>query len=379
LVTNMDYPGANDLSDYAPTDANASNEAKLSGYWMRRAGDWGTNSQKPKVQADWGLILELVETPTPYVDTVKQLDLERLQLAAFPGGNIDQWATRFLGSFIPENFTGNNERESFRGASILAPYNQLPTYVSPGKINLNTIASEKVFQGLEYLFTGTQERQSGSNGLAAQFFLTRKGYLGGNSSSINLSFPGMDPNYPTMFAGAYRSGLATNLSPYPLSQDASRRPETMQRGRFASESTTLRSLAPNPTGKEQPNAGTQGNLLFSPYSLANTETPVPGPTLALELAEARQNAFTRYQRAMRLSNLTTDQSNVFAVWVTVSLFEYDPVTGFGKEYTNSAGEPERERGFYIIDRTVPVGFLPGEDLNSDRAVLLKRTINNKRR
>jgi hypothetical protein len=65
---------------------------------------------------------------------------------------------------------------------------------------------------------------------------------------------------------------------------------------------------------------------------------------------------------MRLSNLTTDQSNVFAMWVTVALFEYDPVTGFGKEYTNSAGEPERERAFYIIDRTVPVGFLPGEDL-----------------
>jgi hypothetical protein len=140
----------------------------------------------------------------------------------------------------------------------------------------------------------------------------------------------------------------------------------------------------NPTGKEQPNTGTQGNLLFSPYSLANPETAttpnkVIGPTIPLEFAESRQNAFTRYQRAMRLSNLATDQSNVFAMWVTVALFEYDPVTGFGKEYVNTAGEPERERAFYIIDRTVPVGFLPGEDLNSDRAVILKRTINSKRR
>ncbi|MBU6386824.1 MAG: hypothetical protein KGS49_12860, partial [Planctomycetes bacterium] len=242
-----------------------------------------------------------------------------------------------------------------------------------------TIGSPKVLQGLEYLFTGTQERSTGSNGLAAQFFLNRKGFMGSNSSSLGLSFTGMDPNYPTMFAGAYRSGLATNLYPFAQSQDNSRRPELLQRGRFASESTTLRSLVPNPTGTTQPNSGTSGNLLFSPYSLANTETSVPGPTSALELAESRQNAFTRYQRAMRLSNLTTDQSNVFAMWVTVALFEYDPATGFGKEYTNSAGEPERERGFYIIDRTVPVGFLPGEDLNSDRAVLLKRTINNKRR
>jgi hypothetical protein len=325
------------------------------------------------------LILELVETTPAYVDTIKQLDLERLQAAVFPGGNIDPWTARFLASFIPENFTSNNERESFRGASLLSPYNQLPTFVSPGKINLNTIGSEKVFQGIEYLFTGTTERSTPTNGLASQFFLTRKGYLGGISSSINLSFPGMDPNYPTMFAGAYRSGLATNLHPLAQSQDNTRRPETMQRGRYPSESTTLRSLMPNPTGKEQPNNATQGNLLFSPYSLANTETSVPGPTSPLELAEARQNAFTRYQRAMRLSNLATDQSNVFAMWVTVALFEYDPVTGFGKEYLNSAGEPERERAFYIIDRTVPVGFLPGEDLNSDRAVLLKRTINSKRR
>ena len=195
----------------------------------------------------------------------------------------------------------------------------------------------------------------------------------------------MDPNYPTMFAGAYRSGLATNLYPFAPNQDNSNRPQTIQRGRFASESTTLRSLVPNPTGKEQPNGTNNGNLLFSPYSLANAEAgiSIPGGQFdtpgTLEYAEARQNAFTRYQRAMRLSNLTTDQSNVFAMWVTVALFEYDPVTGFGKEYSNSAGEPERERAFYIIDRTVPVGFLPGEDLNSDKAVLLKRTINSKRR
>ncbi|MFZ4079955.1 MAG: hypothetical protein ACOYKN_01925 [Pirellula sp.] len=385
LVTNLESSGSNDLADYSPTDASAANTARLSGYWMRRAGDWSTTSPKPKTQADWGLILEFVETPTAYSDTVKQLDLEKLQLAAFPGGNMDPWATRFLASFIPENFTGSNERESFRGPSLLGPYNQLPSYVSPGKVNLNTIGSAKVVQGLEYLFTGTTERQASQNGLATQFFSSRRGFAGNNTSSINLSFPGMDPNYPTMFAGAYRSGLATNLYPFAPNQDGSNRPQTIQRGRFASESTTLRSLVPNPTGNEQPNGPNNGNLLFSPYSLANAEAgiSIPGGQLdtpgTLEYAEARQNAFTRYQRAMRLSNLTTDQSNVFAMWVTVALFEYDPVTGFGKEYSNSAGEPERERAFYIIDRTVPVGFLPGEDLNSDKAVLLKRTINSKRR
>jgi hypothetical protein len=61
------------------------------------------------------------------------------------------------------------------------------------------------------------------------------------------------------------------------------------------------------------------------------------------------------------------------------LFEYDPATGFGREYVNLSGEAEREKSFYVIDRTVPVGFIPGEDLNTDRAVLLRRTINSKRR
>jgi hypothetical protein len=379
LVTNLENAGSNDFMDYAPTDANASNVAKLNGYWMRRSGDWQTTSGKPRLQADWGLILELVETQTPYVDTIKQLDVERLQAAAFPSGNIDPWAARFLASFIPENFTNNGERESFRGASVLAPYHQLPTYVSPGKINLNTISSEKVFQGLEYLFTNTTERQNLQNGLFNQFVLNRKGFNGGNSSSIGINITGMDPNYPTLFAGAYRSGLATNLYPFAPNQDSTNRPQTTQRGRYASESTVLRSLDRNPTGKEQPNGQNQGNLLYSPYSVANAEAGNIGGVNPLEYAEARQNAFTRYQRAMRLSNLTTDQSNVFAMWVTVALFEYDPVTGFGKEYTNTAGEPERERAFYIIDRTVPVGFLPGEDLNTDQTVLLKRTINNKRR
>jgi len=82
---------------------------------------------------------------------------------------------------------------------------------------------------------------------------------------------------------------------------------------------------------------------------------------------------------MRLSNLVTDQSNVFAVWITVGLFEYDPVNGFGREYVNIAGDAERERAFFVIDRTVPVGFIPGEDLNTDQTILLRRIINSKRR
>jgi hypothetical protein len=128
-----------------------------------------------------------------------------------------------------------------------------------------------------------------------------------------------------------------------------------------------------------PSTTNVGNLLFSPDSVICSEVSnIPGAA-AQEVDDAKRNPFTRYQRAMRLPNLVTDQSNVFAVWVTVSLFEYDPITGFGREYVNASGDAERERAFYIIDRTVPVGFIPGEDINTEKTILLERRINGGRR
>jgi hypothetical protein len=53
--------------------------------------------------------------------------------------------------------------------------------------------------------------------------------------------------------------------------------------------------------------------------------------------------------------------------------------GFGREYVDGTGNVERERAFYIIDRTVPVGFVRGEDLNTDKTILLQRTISGGRR
>jgi hypothetical protein len=384
LATDLANVGSSDFLDYVPTN-NTQQEResiRLGGYWLRRSGDWpGTvrgGIQPPVVQADWGMLLELVETPPVYVDTVKRLDVTQVEAAA----NADAWAARFLASYVPPDYTNNGEGASFRGSTILAPMHQLPSYVSPGKINLNTIPMQQgavshVFQGLEYLYESINERTSLSNALTRQFFITRRGYQGTSSTWLG-SFTGMDPNYPTMFAGAYRSGLSTNLYPYAPHNASTVLPQVVQRGRYAGESTVLRSLDPDSTALQQENGPSQGTLLFSPYSIASLEQN-GFPNDNLELVESKQNAFIRYQRAMRLSNLTTDQSNIFAVWITVGLFEYDPATGFGREYVNLSGEAEREKSFYVIDRTVPVGFIPGEDLNTDRAVLLRRTINSKRR
>jgi hypothetical protein len=120
-----------------------------------------------------------------------------------------------------------------------------------------------------------------------------------------------------------------------------------------------------------------------------------------------------YQPMTRLGNLVTEHSNVYAVWITVGYFEVEkapdwnsdenkvqermggdgaansPATvaaqalynrvypdGYmlGKELGSDTGDIKRPRGFYIIDRTEPVGFRPGEDLNVEKMIRLRRRI-----
>jgi hypothetical protein len=144
--------------------------------------------------------------------------------------------------------------------------------------------------------------------------------------------------------------------------------------------------------------------------------------------DTTRNPYMMYQPMTRLGNLTTEHSGVFAVWVTVGYFEvtnvnatdnqpqeqpldwndpdsnrrlavrqrfggtlndsdaatvaaralYDRVYpegyALGQELGSDTGNTKRQRGFYIIDRTIPVGFKPGEDLNDDRAIKVRRRI-----
>jgi hypothetical protein len=99
--------------------------------------------------------------------------------------------------------------------------------------------------------------------------------------------------------------------------------------------------------------------------------------------DTNRNPYFRYEELNRISNLVTTRSNVYAVWVTVGYFEVEPVAvssvhpdGFalGQELGADTGEITRHRGFYIFDRTLPVGYLPGQNVNVEKAILLKRFI-----
>ena len=147
------------------------------------------------------------------------------------------------------------------------------------------------------------------------------------------------------------------------------------------ETTLLRSGAvpTQPTSPDYPAAPPPGNnpLLEGGYVAANPVATDP------------RNSMFRYNVLNRLGNLVTTRSNVYAIWITVGYFEVEPNLVKGVMVSGripcgriprrpgnrrESGEVERHRAFYLIDRSIPVAFEPGENHNVDRCILLRRFI-----
>lgn len=100
--------------------------------------------------------------------------------------------------------------------------------------------------------------------------------------------------------------------------------------------------------------------------------------------KAARNPYFEYQPLQNVYNKITSQSNCYAIWITVGYFEADwtGATNYvypdgyrlGAEVGADTGEIKRHKAFYIVDRSIPVGFEPGEDHNVDKCVLLRRII-----
>jgi hypothetical protein len=119
-----------------------------------------------------------------------------------------------------------------------------------------------------------------------------------------------------------------------------------------------------------------------------------------------RNPFFRYQLYNKLSNIATTRSNVYAIWMTLVYFEVERVDmrvplpsqengtfgGFQRsddmpmpyrypdgyrlirELGSETGESVRHKAFAIFDRTIPVGFLRGENLNVDQGFLVRHVL-----
>jgi len=338
---------------------NYASDDHTKSYWAIPEAPNGTN-----FEGDWGLILDFVETKPPFIDAERKLDPATVYQSLGFGASPPTWAgvaNRFLNSFIPQGYYNNVSNgpspSRVRGPTLLAPFNSLPTFVSAGKVNLNTISMgvdgrSKALEALE------QHYLRGVN-VATAFNQFRTGY--NISDPLVNPFFGQkvlhfNPELPTDFAGAFRPSMTSNLAPElhnPAANALMRSPWNAQTGLLRAAD-----LGANLNGAVQ-----------------SAQVPVFNSLPVTHGAEVYNGQpFARNQRIMRLPNLVTNQSNVFASWVTISLFEYDPITGFGNEYVSSSGETIREKYFYIIDRTVPVGYSPGERLNMKRTILLEKKL-----
>ncbi len=274
-------------------------------------------------------LFNFVGVPSPFAAADMQLDPLRFAELQRNMVSMQAWMTH---SFYP-------------------PFNRIARYREPGKININTIFSDTVFEALmNDSPPGMTAPQKAAFWQA--FVWSRRGY----PSAFNQIYE-IDANYPTEFVKPFRSQGGRNLIPLAAMQTAIGDPV---------ESTLLRSDPVNP-----------GRPLFQ-----FDDTIAPGGVAAYNNPD--RNPTFRYQSLDRLGNLVTTRSNVYACWVTVGFFEVQqgPQTlvshpdgmYLGPELGFDTGEITRHRAFYVIDRSIPVGFVRGQALNAGNTILVKRII-----
>ena len=251
--------------------------------------------------------------------------------------------------FIDSELHLNPTFASTPGHLFHIPFQRIPWYREPGRINLNTIFSRDVFRGLLNL-------PDYSDGGGWNWFVdSRRGYGTAGSGQVVAN-----SDYPTYFANPFRSFSGYELAP-PTQNGA--QTDTTRRNVLGCEinSTILRERG---IGSGQP--------LFEFVSA--------GPT-----TDTNRNPFFRYSQLQRLSQLATTRSNVYAVWLTLGYFEVDAVLppnpavypdGYrlGPELGIDTGDVQRHRAFYLIDPSIPVAFERGQDHNVRDTILLKRFI-----
>lgn len=292
------------------------------------------------------------------------------------------------------------------------PFNWVSSYREPGRININTIFDNQVFEGLMDAYPGwaVNPLSTVPGGLWQQVIDSRQGHNGVGNSLVpnwnaiwNPNGAGQPQNevYPTFFANPFRpdgagalvpqASMTTSVTP-PTSPYAMMHPwnyptatanvydgvsATMLRANnaYSDPGSTESATIATATGSLFDDINFDTNNLTATYSYAsNTNTPY---------RHAGRNAYFQYQAFQRLGNLVTNRSNVYAVWITLGKFQVQQVPigpfnpdGFALvgENGSSTGEIERKRSFYLIDRSIPVGFSRGQNLNVERTVLVERVL-----
>ncbi len=240
---------------------------------------------------------------------------------------FDQTANPMLGNFyqlldfleVPSRYVGTEQwlnPQNVVGNNFLNPFDFVSHYRYPGKINLNTIPNESVYNVL------MGDYATGSNGVL------RYGDFRDSRWRDDS-----DPSTSDFFR-PYRNSTEGNL---------------VAEGVPVEENVDCGLLRRNASG---------------------------APLFEADSTDAYfQNAMRQ-----RLGNLATTRSSVFAIWITVGYFEVDEngdlmdVASGGVEIGADTGGATRNRGFFIFDRSIPVAYEPGKNHNIERAILVQSII-----
>ncbi|TWT74171.1 hypothetical protein [Allorhodopirellula solitaria] len=267
-----------------------------------------------------------------------------------------------------------------------APFNFTEDNQRHGKLNLNSIETFAAWKGLMqgHMNPGEYSNASGAanaDQLSYQSFLqTRRGYvppnttpvptvlLSDSSTPVNYAPNQLDPRFPTQFAGVFRRSAEGKFGMEVRDLSTSGNDDSLLLRRRNVNAGLLRG------------EGTVDNQETGTGGTTPTHTPLfvrsggELPQTTIEYQNRNKNPFLKYQTLMRMPNLASDNSQTFLIRMTVGFFEVDAddTANLGAEYGESTGQTQRYRAMFIVDRSIPVGFIPGQDLNARDTVVFER-------
>ncbi|MHC4179945.1 MAG: hypothetical protein ACYSWU_20760, partial [Planctomycetota bacterium] len=212
--------------------------------------------------------------------------------------------SRFVGTELQGNPT---VFAASGGHSFRPPFNWISRYREPGRVNINTIFSRAVWEGVMNYFPNMTPAPAGPPGPVywQEMVQSRRGYpaVGGLADPDGVA--ALDPSgtYPTRFGRPFRSFAGGEMVPL----------DDLKPDREI-DATLLRA---DPTEPTRPLFRFDATIAGSYPAVAQ----VPG-----EFNNTDRSPYFRYQGLQRLGNLVTTRSNVYAIWITVGYFEVEPVT-----------------------------------------------------
>ena len=264
------------------------------------------------------------------------------------------------------------------------PFNRISRFRESGRMNLNTMTSADELFGLMNIYFSPVEVNSQMNPVFwDKFARSRRGDGTGNAVS-SANAPNTAQQTLTNMFQINAKMPSRFMQPYRTPGGASLTPPGFEPAREAD--VTL--LRPDPDSANRPLFEIDDYLMGSNSSATGSVTPDQFKYASMDF---NRNSYFRYQALQKMGGAFSTHSNVFAIWITVGFFEVLPATnpnlkdaagnlvypdGFqlGQELGSDSGNITRHRAFYIFDRSIPVGFVRGQDINQDKATLLKRFI-----